>query len=703
MSSAEPGASSNIQIRGITSITGSNSPLFVVDGIPQEGNPELSNNEIESIDVLKDAASTAIYGTRGAAGVILITTKQGQEGKLKVTFDGYSSIQTITSGMPLLTTEEWAYAYFNTAEGFGRLTPEQGTNTYTPLQPNQRYLSNNTNVVDQLQANNAQIQNYSIRLSGGQKSLTNSVVLNFFKQDGIIVNSGYTRFNLRSNSIYKTDKLKLRLNLAANIDDRDRTTSLYSAFQYKPYQNPFDLSETSIIDSGNDAEIQISRGLIQQVQTINNTKGSVFSGNMQLDYTLAKGLGLFARAGGRISNSLNKYFKPKLFVFNDDGELQPEAPFQRSRVRNIDAVSKSLIMEGGLNYELNLDGGHNLKLIGIVTSERYAYNTFVAERLNVVNNDIQVLDGGSVEFATNGSGNFDRVNTLVGMVARAQYDYKSKYLFGASIRRDGSSRFSKENRWGVFPSISAGWNISSEPFWEPLKDVANSLKLRLTYGTVGNQNFSDYSYSPTIALENDYVFGTEGNGILQSGATQVEYYNPNVKWETSSQFNLGIDLAMFKNKLTFSADFYNTQKTDMLFPLLLPASTGAENGGTVVLNVGDMQNKGMEYAIGYRSGKAFKWNVNYTFTMNENEVTKMSGDSKLYPFADSKGISGVQGNEDKVTYLSKGYEAGAFFLMETDGVVNTPERLALMQQYVPDTRMGNLFYRSEKIFMIILL
>lgn len=695
MSSGEPGAASNIQIRGVTSITGSNAPLFVVDGIPQEEDPQLSNNEIESIDILKDAASAAIYGTRGAGGVILITTKQAKAGKLKVSVDGYYGVQNITSGMPMLTTEEWAYAYFNKKEGFGEMEGGLGTDVYTPLQNNQRYLTNNTNVLDQIQNDNAKIQNYSVTFSGGKKNLTNSIVLNYFNQEGVIINSGYDRFNFRTNSVFRTNKLTLKVGVAVSIDDRDRNTSLYTAYRYKPYQDPFDAEASSLIVNGNDTDVETSRALIQQTQTINNTKTGKFSGNIQLNYKLAKGLGAFVRAGGRYSNSLALYMKPNLDIYDNDGVLIPATPSQRSSIKNTDAVGTSIVAEGGISYDKKIGRGHKIKFLGVATTEEYTYTSFYAERLDVAYNEIQVLDGGASEYMTAASGNKDRVNKLIGLLARLQYDYKSRYLLSASVRRDGSSRFAEGNRFGTFPSVSAGWNISSEPFWTSFKDVANSLKVRLSYGTTGNQNFADYSYSATITSENDYVLGAEGSGILQTGATQEGFVNPDVKWETSSQANLGIDLGMFKNRLTFSADFYNTQKTDMLFPLLLPASTGVADGGTVVLNIGDMENKGMEFSLGYRTGKTFKWGVNYTFTKNINEVTKMSGGSDSYPFADSQGITGVQGNEDKITYLREGYEAGAFFLMETDGVVNTDEKLAIMKEYVPDARMGDLFYIDQ--------
>ncbi|WP_245907016.1 SusC/RagA family TonB-linked outer membrane protein [Reichenbachiella versicolor] len=695
MSSGEPGAASNIQIRGVTSVFGSNEPLYVVDGIPQESNPNLSNNEIESISVMKDAGAASIYGTRAAGGVILITTKQAKEGEMKVTADGYYGIQSITSGMELVNTEEWTYSYFKRAQHFDGV---EGTQGYTPLQENQRNVTNSTNVLDQIQVDNAVIQNYSVRMSGGKSNLTHSMVLNYFNQEGVIINSGYERFNVRSNSRFKKGKLTVTSGIGLTLDERDRNTSLYVGYRYNPYQSPFDPNASEITVPGGGGDLNNSRQLIQQTQTINNRKSGALSGNIKVDYKITKDLSVFVRGGGKLTNGLSKFLKPNLFIYDEDGELVPPSPFQRSEVRYTDDVRTSWVGESVLNYRKKI-GQHKLNFLIGTTAEKYSFATFYGERLDIADNSIQVLNGGSAEFMGSGSGgnnwrNRDYAYTLIGTLARAQYDYKSKYLFSASVRRDGSSQFSSANKWGIFPSFSAGWNVSSESFWDPIADVVSNFKLRGSYGTTGNQSIPYYSNTASITPAIDYPFGREEDSRLGAGGIQTEFANPDVKWETSKQTNLGLDMAMFANKVTFTADFYHTSKTDMLFPLLLPASTGAVDGGSVALNIGDMVNRGMEYALGYRHKGDFTWSVNYTFTMNRNEVTRTVGPDRI-PLSDSQGILQVQGNEDRVTYVARGYEAGAFFLMETRGVIKTDEDLEIAQAYLPEAQKGDLFYVDQ--------
>lgn len=293
-----------------------------------------------------------------------------------------------------------------------------------------------------------------------------------------------------------------------------------------------------------------------------------------------------------------------------------------------------------------------------------------------------------------GSGNNqwtqDRESTLIGMLARLQYNYKGKYLLSGAVRRDGSSRF-KEEPWGVFPSVTAGWNVSEENFWNPIKNTISNFKLRGSRGTTGNQGIADYTYTPTITLDNDYVLGAGNNQNLVLGATQTGFANPRVKWETSVSLNAGFDLGFFNNKLTLTGDMYETKKQDMLFPVLLPPTAGGGQDAEVTLNVGDMINKGVEFALNYQHNGKFSWNTGFTYTRNRNEITKMSGSNKIIYFDDSS-ISGHDNDQDLVSALAEGYEGGAFFLIETNGTIKNEDQLAEYQQLVPDAKLGDLRY-----------
>lgn len=693
-SSGAPGASSNIQIRGVNSINGANAPLFVVDGIPQDSDPRLSSNEIETIDILKDAASAAIYGTRGSGGVILITTKRGKAGTMQISADSYYGVQKITSGMPLMNFEEQMYEYFTWQRNNNGLHSD---NTWTQLESNPNNFTNNSNLMDVIQQDNASIQNHSVNVSGGSKDLTYNVVGSYFSQEGTLINTHYDRFNIRSNTSYKKGRWSVTTGLGFRVEEQAYAPwqLLLEAYKYKPFQQDID-PNVEIIDGAGGNGSNEARNLGQITAKLKQSdvrNGEQFNGNAQVRFEIMKGFELNTRVGVSYNNNTRILINPLFEVYDDDGDIVVNSQ-TRSRARNTSDRSTSFTWESGINWERDF-GDHNVKILGVVSNEKYTFSSFWGEKWDLVNNDITVINGGTADpNAGSGEGDWgqDRVNTLIGLLGRVQYNYKGRYLLSVSARHDGSSRFGAENRWGTFPSASVGWNVSDEPFWANLRDVANSFKLRASYGTTGNQNFADYRFSPTIRLGYDYPFGTESNGKLALGGIQTGYANPEVKWETSIQRNIGLDFGFLSNRLTFSADFYNTDKKDMLFPLLLPTSTGAGQDATVILNVGDMNNKGMEFAIGYRNSGKVRWGVSATYSKNVNEITKMSGSSEISYFSNGTAVDGVNGNDDRITAIKKGYEAGAFFVMETNGLANTEAKLAEYQKIVPTAAMGDLIY-----------
>ncbi|WP_338399503.1 TonB-dependent receptor [Persicobacter psychrovividus] len=689
-SSGAPGAASNIQIRGVSSITGSSQPLFVVDGIPQDSDPRLSNNEIESIDVLKDAASAAIYGTRGAGGVILITTKGGKAGKMKVSIDSYYGQQNITSGMPLLNFEDYLYNYmtFRTMNNYTDLD-----NTWTPLDLNKNDFTNSSNIMDVVQNNGASIQNHSINVSGGKDDLTYSIVGSFFSQDGVLINSGYDRYNIRSNTKYKKGRWDLHFGLGMRVEEQSYAAwnLLYDAYRYKPYQPMLDPNADNSTGAGDQSDAVVLGNMLYKLKQSDVRNGDQFNANFTATYTIAKGLTFTSRMGGSYTNNTRIRMNPPFEIYDTDGNIFTHPNF-RSQIRNTSDRGTAFTMETGLNYVKKING-HTFKLLGVFSTEKYSFAQFWAERKDLVSGEIPVIGGGTSEPNAGSGINWaqNRTNTLVGMLSRFQYNYKGKYMFSASIRRDGSSRFTPENRWGIFPSASAAWNVSDEEFWKPISSFANSFKIRASIGTTGNQNFGDYSYAPTIGIGHDYPFGPEGNGGLGLGMIQEGYANPKVKWETTQQSNLGLDFGFLNNRLTFTADFYQTDKRDMLFPLLLPTSTGAGQNQSVILNVGNMTNNGIELALGWRHVGSVRWGINGTFTKNVNRITKMSGATEISYFNDGYAVN-ISGNRDKITAIREGYEAGAFFVMPTQGIINTEAKLAAYQEIMPNARMGDLIY-----------
>ena len=689
-SDGAPGSEANIMIRGLTSINGGNKPLYVVDGIPFEGDPKLSTSEVESIDVLKDAASAAIYGTRGAAGVILITTKKGKEGTMKINAEAYYGVQNITSSTHIMDANDRLYSHFLQSWA---VNGNVFGNTWHSAEQNPTQLTNNTNLINYVTNDAAPLENYSLTLSGGQNGLTYNIVGNFYSQDGTVINSGYERFNVRTNSQLKKGNWNVTSGLSFRVEDKENAPwgILKDAYRYQAFQVDLEDNLESIGDAGDGSSASnlsyLGRKLLQQ----DNQENHYFDGNIGIAYDFNKNLKFTSRLSAGWENGTRIVINPEFIAYDWEGD---PLPGEQSKIYNFSSTSKRFSWENIINWRKSF-GDHNLNFVGVYSAERYNYTSFYAQKFDINSNEITVLNGATGEsLAGSGTGQWsqDRENTLIGMLARLQYNYQGKYLLSASVRRDGSSRF-KEEPWGVFPSFSAGWNVSDEKFWEPIKKSISSLKLRASYGTTGNQGIADYAYSPTITLENDYVFGAGDDQNLQLGAIQQGYANELVSWETSVSKNIGFDMSFLQNSLTFTGDYYQTNKKDMLFPVFLPPTVGAGSGddSSVVLNVGDMENNGIELALNYKSRGKVSWNAGVNFTKNTNEVTKMTGANKIIYFSDSN-IAGSDNDRDYVSVLAEGYEGGAFFLIKTDGIIKSDEELATYLAALPTStaKIGDL-------------
>ncbi|TYA92146.1 SusC/RagA family TonB-linked outer membrane protein [Seonamhaeicola marinus] len=689
-SSGEPGSEANVQIRGLTSIFGANSPLYVVDGIPFEGDPRLSMEEIETIDVLKDAASTAIYGTRGAAGVILITTKRGKVGQMKVGINSYYGIQNITSGTPIMEAEDRWYTQFLLS--WAQQQRVYG-NTWTVIERAGHQLANNNSLEDVVQNDNAPIQNHSLRVSGGKDGLTYNITANFFSQEGPIIKSGLERFNVRSNTSYSKGKWDIRTGISFRTGEQERSPwgLTKEIIRFDAFQAAIDPDADSTAEGGEGSSAANLSYLGYRLQQTDKEEQDYFDGALTLTYNFTKDLKFQTRASISRYNTTRRRINPKYTAYDWEGNEVPTQ--QRAQIYNESTVSKKTTIENILTFNKSF-GNHNLKFTGVYSAEKYNYSQFWARKFDLFSSELDVLNN-ALEDPQAGSGTNrwtqDRENTLIGMLGRLQYNYKGKYLLSGSVRRDGSSRFRKDP-WGIFPSFSAGWNVSDEDFWLPLKNTVSSFKIRASHGTTGNQGISDYSYQPTIIIENDYLFGNSDDSLL-NGAIQEGFANEDVKWETSVSTNFGYDISFLNNKLTFSSDVYRTNKKDMLFSVLLPPTVGGGTGqnAEVVLNVGDMVNQGVELAANYRHKGKWSWNAGITYTKNENTITKMADTNKLIYFDDST-ISGTDNDRDAVSVLKEGLEAGAFMLIKTDGIIKNDEELAAYLAEYPGSgaQLGDL-------------
>ena len=627
--SGEPGEQSSIQIRGITSLTsGANSPLWVVDGIPQVGNPGLNMNEVETFDILKDGASTAVYGSRGAAGVILVTTKRGQEGAMKVDFKHSYGVQRLSENAPLMNaSEQIAFETLKESLGFA--------NHISILDNNPTWYDNDHDFSQYVLQSNPATTNYTLNVSGGSNNLTYNFSGGYLNNEGTLVNSFLKRYNARTSTTYTSDNWKINTSIAVTIDKNGRANEglLATASRYAPYFPLIDPDADAIFTTDDGPVTTPLNNLAQAIKRDNLFRRDVLNGSLDITRRISDNLNFNTRVGVSVRNQLRKQFVPAYTLVNpddfDDTETDPTKSFVNSETERLSKFS----WDASLNFNKKI-GDHTFGALGALTLEEDNFEGFFGQKQGVTNNEISVLNTATINPITNSLEGYN--TTRVGTLARLQYNFKGKYLFSVLGRYDGSSKFGPNNRWGFFPSASAAWNVSDEKFWTSIKDVVNNFKIRASYGEVGNDAIDDYVFSSTIGQGADYIFSNNDGGY-NNGTTIRDYANENAKWETSKSFNVGFDLGFLRNKLTLTAEYYNTKKVDMLFPITLPSSSGAFNQTgnapfdnfdhrNVVLNVGNMTNQGFEVAARY-SQKIGKSNLklNATFTKNINEEITISG------------------------------------------------------------------------------
>jgi TonB-linked SusC/RagA family outer membrane protein len=685
--SGAPGSSSEILIRGVTSVNANNTPLYVVDGIIQEGDPGISPNEIQSIDVLKDAASTAIYGARGSTGVILITTKQGKAGALSVSTNFSYGIQHLYS-QPTRLLDSNGSLYGQLIGFRNRTTLSDDEIDLIGLTAGK--LRNNTNLYKYLIFDNQPIQNHSVTVSGGTKDFTYGVTTGYYKKSGTVLNSDFNRFNIRGNTKYNHGKWDIATNIFFTTEKTLTTDPnlISQILRYSPTSSDlnFPVADLTIENTGNNgADTNVTSYVLESFQNereLNTVKGGA---NISLGYELFKDFKITSRIGINAQNDFGVFFNPFQQIYDFFGTSF--SPSTSSGVRNNATRKLNTVFETFINYKFNVQKNNTFTFTSGITSEKYNTQQFSASRNAVFNNDIKTISGTTGAGVTAGSG-FDFEHLLRGFLLRFQYDYKGIYLLSSSIRRDESSNFAPGKNVGVFSTIAFAYNISDEKFFEPFKKVVSNMKLRATYGQTGNEGVTPYSYQNTI--NPNYAYAFNSNPI--TGAKSNGYANPNLQWETSIQSNFGLDLGLFKNKWNLSLEYYNKTNEDMLFPIVLPGSAGAGGNEQVQFNIGNMKNSGFELSSNYRGniGK-LKYRINNVFSTNKNVVTKINGDGG-FTLTNDSGLIPNNGSFSLVTALAEGYEAGAFFIRRTNGIVNTNEKLTDYQKIRPDARLGDVIF-----------
>ncbi|MFD2569030.1 SusC/RagA family TonB-linked outer membrane protein [Spirosoma soli] len=646
----------SVQVRGSGSITAGNEPLYVIDGFPLStaspngsgnfgsGNPldNLNPNDIESVQVLKDAAAAAIYGSRAANGVVLITTKRGQSGKARITLNTYAGFMERTRKLDMLSADEWvdrATEMINAqwvASGPNRTatqTNEQrrvilglpvgqvNTNFMTddrwaqPGHPGLRYHDWQDEAFRK-----GLVQNHQLSATGGNEFVKYYVSGNYVRQQGMVINTDYTAYSARANVEVNAGKnLKLGVNLSPTysinndpgVEGKDNI--LHQLVSFTPVQEDTMGLYPNVGNNGQYRWSVSPSSPIGRLQyTIGQTKRFRTLGSLYGEYQLAKGL--FFKTTVNLDNTDNS---AKTYVpYSIAGTL----PTRQAQLTTLTSGTyntyrrRTFVNENTLSYSTVIQDKHDLALLAGLS-----YNSDKFEAANMSSNggfSSNVITTLNAANALTGN-TTETLNVLLSYFGRVQYSYANKYLLSASLRRDGSSRFGANTKWGLFPSASVGWRLSEEPFLKSI-NLINDLKLRASWGKSGNYNIGDYSSLPTLANYN-YTF----NGVAGIGQAPGGIVNPDLTWEKSETFDVGFDVTVLNSRISASFDYYNKLNTALLLNVPIPGATGF---GSTLSNAGSVRNTGWEVELNTRNTTGeVKWNTSVNFSHNANKVVALAG------------------------------------------------------------------------------
>ena len=641
--SGTPGSRIQVRIRGGNSLIGDNQPLYVVDGFPVTGGIDFLNpSDIESVDILKDASATAIYGSRGANGVVIITSKRGTVGQdSKIEVNSYFGMQQAINRYDLLNAKEYAVIANEWLKNEGQ---EQFFNVDEVQNPGTDWQDAIFRV--------APVNNHTITFSGGSEKGRYSISGNFYDQKGIIENSGVTRGSVRVNldqELKSWLKMGVNLQLARNeqnsvpVDNGNRGNSMLSAAASAPPTLPLyneDGLPTQIEQAYNFGSADMRNPLIYTLRKDRSLSNSILA-NTTFDITFSPELTFRSLLGLQYENEKNEGFVPVIYD-NDRGSASE---------RN--SYSNSFLTENVLTYAKTFNEKHDLNVIGGVTYQTNLNRNSSIGVNGFSNNITENFDLGAAESIGNPSSGYSDW-TLVSFLSRANYSFDNKYLITASIRADGSSRFGADNKWGYFPSGALAWRISDEPFLENNKLISN-LKLRASYGITGNTALNPYqSLDRLNSVKYIYEGQTDVIGFVPSGISNSE-----LKWETTGQLDIGFDLNIFNDRLRFVFDYYKKNTKDLLASVPLPPTVGF---GSILRNIGEIQNKGIEFSVDANilTGD-FKWNASAQISANNNEVINLAGDSDI--FGSDQGAVWPSAN-----IAREGEVLGAFYGLLEDGL-----------------------------------
>ena len=636
--SGAPGSSPNVRIRGTGSVIGGAEPLYVVDGVITDDIRNINTADILSIDVLKDASSTAIYGVRAANGVILITTKRGGSGKPKLSYDGYAGVKMMANKIAMARPGTFSN-YSNEAAGTNAILKSD--------------ISGETDWFETL-TRPGNMNNHNLSMSGGSESTSYLFSVNYFNENGILNDNNYERVSIRSNNEYRiSDRLKFGNNISlSRWNSNNKPFSLFTdAYNAAPIYNAKNedgtYGFTTLSDVGNP--------LAKLEYTDDKTWGNRFMGNFFTDIYLKKNLKFRSSYGLDYDNSSGANYQQRFRV-------SPTQKYDTTTLTQSETERYRWIWDNTLTYSPTLKKGQGLQILAGHTAERY--DGFEQSfRLDGVPSGKQYRYLNTGRDPIQGIINYQRPIADYGRresyLGRVSYNYQSKYMLNASFRRDGSSKFPIQNRWGNFPSVGLGWMVSNENFMKNVRTIT-SLKVRGSWGRVGNDRINPSEFVTLLSTGLSAVFGDQ----VVFGSTIAEIKDPNLKWETTEEIDLGIDFEAMNGHIAGVIDFYNKKTIGALFNIPLPGGLG-DNNNSMLTNAADILNRGLEVSLRYNKNSKGKFNyslgVNATF--NHNEVLGL-GNGLPTNFGSLR-------NGEFATRVATGQAIGSFWVYETQGVFQT--------------------------------
>ncbi|MDJ1479265.1 TonB-dependent receptor [Cytophagaceae bacterium YF14B1] len=663
--SAAPGGSTTIRIRGGNSIQGDNEPLYVIDGIPFKNDgassgssfnvlSTLNPSDIESLTVLKDASSTAIYGSRGANGVVIITTKRGKAGKANVSFEAYYGIQQVRRKYPVLNASEYAEMVneANTNEGRSPIYTQEQINVF----------GKGTDWQDEI-FRTAPISNYQFSMSGGDEKTQYAVTAGYFNQNGIVINSNFDRYSFRTNLDRKlNNKIKIGNSLTINrtLTNQSRTDGdlgsaglvTIAALQYPPIL-PVRNEDGSYIITNPALNFTADNPVALARDGKNRNTAYRIFGNIFGEYQILEGLNL------KIS-------------FGLDGILQKQERYDPRTVQSglaqggsaaiFNAQSITWLNENLLTYTKTFNSVHNLNVLLGYTQQANRTESSRAASRNFVNDILGTGDLGTGSVALTPSSGIGTWG-LASYLARVNYGLKDKYLFTVSFRTDGSSRFGENKRFGYFPSAAFAWRVSEESFLKNNR-ILSDLKLRTSYGLTGNQDgIGNYPAYSLLSTQN-YIIGN----VVSTGIGPNQAANPDLSWETTAQADAGIDIGLLQDRITLTADVYLKRTRDLLLSVTIPSTSGYSSA---IKNLGKVENKGIELSVSSRNLVGdFKWTTDINFASNRNTVLDIGGAPQIF----AGNVANIAQNINS-GIIRVGEPLGSFYGYVTNGVYQTADEL----------------------------